>query len=392
MKRRMSRALVGAASLVAVGCAVQPPHTANGAPVAPLVVHRVEWNVNHVPVANVRAVADDGGVVAVLTDRGASVFSAGALAATDTKAEGWTSASVIPGADGAPRWIVGVDSVGRVDYLRNLTEFETVSPRYGLEGARVRSVVALGGASVAFVLDRELAIADGKRVTHYATAPLSQVAGGGGTLVGVATDAVQVFRTTEKTGVSFPLPGVLAAAVGADGKVYAATSAALYASDGFGGLSLVYRAATGIHGLVVSGTRVWFADGTELGVLDGGSVAETKGAHVAKEARLASSLSGDVWVLEGGGAERYQAAIASVSEQAEWAASIAPVFARACSSCHLPDGRAGVDLSTPVAWSTRRGEITQRVLVSKTMPPYGAPFSEADRAVVKAWADAHGGH
>jgi len=355
-------------------------------------VRRLEWNVNHVPLSNVRAVADDGGVVAVLTGSGASVFSAGALAATDTKGEGWTSASVIPGADGSPRWIVGVDALGKVEYLRNLSEFEDVSPRYGLEGARVRSVVALGGASVAFVLDHELAIADGKRVTHYPTAPLSQVAGGGGALVGVTTDAVHVFRTTEKTGVSFPLPGVLAAAVGAEGKVYAATRAALYASDGFGGLSLVYHAAQGIHGLVVSGTRVWFADGTELGVLDGGSVAETQGAHVGKDARLASSLSGDVWVLDGGGVLRYQAAIATASEQAEWAASIAPVFARACASCHLPEGRAGFDLSTPVAWSTHRGDIVQRVLVSKTMPPYGSPLSEADRATLKAWTDARGGH
>ena len=53
------------------------------------------------------------------------------------------------------------------------------------------------------------------------------------------------------------------------------------------------------------GDDVWFADGPELGVVDGERVAETTGVHVAPDATLAPSPSGDVWVLGSGALLRF---------------------------------------------------------------------------------------
>ena len=388
---RRETALFGAL-LLASACAGELPRAENGAPIASLVVRAVEWNVNKVPLTAVRGVADDGPVVVVLSDHAASVFLAGALVATDVAHEGWTSAGVLPGADGTPRWILGVDGKGRVEYLRNGAAFEDVSPRYGLDGVPVRALAALGGKSVVLQLDRELAVADGRHVTRFKAGPFAQVVAGAGLAVGVNAGGLQVFRTNDRSVSSYPLPQVTSAAVGPDGRVYAATTTGIYANDAAAGLSLVFRdPAAGIHGLVASGNRVWFADGRELGVVDGDRVALTHGAHLGSDARLAPSASGDVWVIDDVGVTRYQPSVATPSEQARWSTIIAPAFARSCAACHLPGGRAGLDLSVPAAWETNRAAILQRVVVAKTMPPDGRPMLESDRAAVKAWGDTGAG-
>jgi len=372
-------------------CAAELPRAENGAPIAPFAVRAVDWNVTHVPLSAVPGVADDGGIVVVLTEEGAKIFSSGAEIATDTKETRWIGAGVLPGPDGSPRWIVAVSADGEVSYLRNLTTFEDVSPRFGFEGFPVLGVASLGGRSAAFQLHDELAIADGRRVTRYKTAPFAQVTGGAGIVVGVTNDGLQVFRVSERSGATYALPHVTTAAVGPDGRIYAATANALYATDATGSLALVYRdAAARIHGLVTSGPRVWFADGGELGVLEGDRVSLTHGAGVGSDARLLASASGDVWAVTGATLARYQAALASPTEQTRWATTVAPVFARSCASCHLPNGRAGLDLSTPAAWEAHRGAIVQRVVVSKTMPPPESPLLDSDRAAVKTWSDTGG--
>ena len=71
---------------------------------------------------------------------------------------------------------------------------------------------------------------------------------------------------------------------------------------------------------------------------------------------------------------------------ATWDQTLAGVFARACSACHLPDGVSGTDLSTPEGWQSERAVIRDRVLVGRTMPPEGHALSDADRASIAAWA------
>jgi hypothetical protein len=70
-----------------------------------------------------------------------------------------------------------------------------------------------------------------------------------------------------------------------------------------------------------------------------------------------------------------------------WERTIRPLFARACAECHLRDGEAGIDLGTSVAWKSRRADVRRCVVVDKTMPPSGRPFSDADREIVRAWID-----
>ncbi|MGD0524669.1 MAG: cytochrome c [Polyangiaceae bacterium] len=378
--------LAVAAGSLLVGCGAAP-HTRAAGAVSAFAVRPVAWNPSSAPVGRVSAVADVGGTVAVFGDAGATVLSSGAVVATDRSVTDWVDAQAIRGADGSARWIVGVDGRGRLRYLRGMSSFEDVSSRYGLDGRRVRAVAMIDRARVGFLLDQEIAVADGHRVIRYEAPPVATLLGGGGFGAGVGAGTVTLFdaKMAERT---FPLPGVMAAALGPDGRLFAATRRALYATTEHGDLALVYDAeGETLHGLVVSGDHVWFADGTELGVVDGERVAETSGVHVPPDAKLASSPSGDVWVLSAGTLQRFARTEPEVALGVTWSATLAPIFARSCSSCHLPGGASGVDLSTAEAWQSERDTIRARVVESKTMPPEGHPLLDADRVAIRAWIE-----
>jgi mono/diheme cytochrome c family protein len=340
----------------------------------------------------VRAVADTGDVVAVFSDRGATVFSARAAVATDRSVTDWASAGAIAGADGTGTWIVGVSSRGRMYHLRGLSSFEDVTDRYGLGGAPVRGVTPLGSGAVGFLLGREIAIADGAHVTRYASSvdgvTFDDLVGGAGFGAGLASNGVRLLDVVHKTMTQYPLPGVTHAGIGPNGRLYATTPRAVYATDSTGRLALVYDAvADTIHGLVTSGAAVWFADGDELGIIEGDHVAETSGARIGPEAKLEPSTSGDVWVLSRGGLGRFARAGGAALVAGSWAAEIAPIFARSCAACHLADGVSGTDLSTAAAWEGERAEIRERVVERKSMPPNGHPLSEDDRAAIRRWVE-----
>jgi mono/diheme cytochrome c family protein len=380
------RSLFLFAALALVGCGAAP-HTRAAGAVSPLAVRAVAWNPSGAPVGHVSAVADTGSVVAVLGDAGATILSSGAVVATDRAVTDWADARVIRGADGAPRWIVGIDGKGHLYYLRGLSSFEDVSPRFGLEGRAVRGAAMLDPTRVGFLLDGEVAVAHAGRVQRFAIPSLSSLSGAAGFGAGVAPDAVLVFDAT-MTAHAFPLPGVTRVVLGPDGRLYATTRRALYASTEHGDLQLVYDADGDLlHGLAVSGEHVWFADGSELGVVDGDHVAETTGAKVPADARLAPSPGGDVWVLAGSGLARFARAEAEPSLASAWSSQLAPIFARACSRCHMADGVSGTDLSTAEGWQSERAEIADRVVKNHTMPPEGHPLSDADRAVIGAWVE-----
>jgi mono/diheme cytochrome c family protein len=380
------RTLILVASLALAGCGAAP-HTRAAGAVVPLAVRPVAWNPAGAPVGRVRAVADTGSVVAVLGDAGATILSSGAVVATDRSVTDWVEARILRGADGAPRWIVGIDGKGRLYYLRALGSFEDVSARFGLEGRAVRGAAMLDPTRVGFLLDGEVAVAHAGRVERFAIPPLSTLSGAAGLGAGVAPGAVLVFDAT-MTAHAFALPGVTRAVVGPDGRVYATTPRALYASTEHGDLQLVYDAdRDSLHGLAVSGEHVWFADGPELGVVEGDHVAETTGAGLALDARLAPSPGGDVWVLAGSGLVRFARAEATPSLASAWSSQLAPIFARACSGCHLPNGVSGTDLSTAEGWQSERAEIADRVVKSRTMPPEGHALSDADRAAIGAWVE-----
>jgi hypothetical protein len=389
-------------SLIAfvAACGSAGPHSraAGAASQFALTVKQVAWNPANAPVGKVVAVADDHDVSAVFSDKGATIFRSGAEVAQDSNAHAWLTASTIPSIDGASQWIVATDKNGGLYYVRNLQSMELVSDRYGFGKSKVRDAELVGSANgktlVGFSLDGEIAIADGAQVTRFAGSSFSDFGAGGTFAIGVAKDEVDVVDVTKKTVQRYALENATYAAVTSDGKMYAATPRAIYeAKDG--ALMLLYEAddAT-IHGLVASGTHVWFADGDELGAIDDDKLAETSTKLITKDAKLAASSSGDVWVIENGNLTRFARndtapqTAGSKPTTVTWDSAIQPIFARSCAACHLPGGVSGTDLSTSAAWNSERANIHDRVVVHQTMPPQGHPLSDADRNAIRSWTEA----
>jgi mono/diheme cytochrome c family protein len=271
--------------------------------------------------------------------------------------------------------------------LRDLRLFEDVSARYGLEGRHIRGAVMLDPGHVGFRLDGEIAVADGRQVVRCGPVTVSTLAGGAGYGVGVGPEGVFVFDARTLAGRTYPLPGALQAAIAPDGRIYATTTRAVYALSPTGDLALLYDdGIDAIHGLAVSGDEVWFADGSELAVVEGDHVGRTHGANLARDATLAPSPTGDVWVITEGQARRVSRADVVDPGATSWPSALAPIFARSCAACHGPDGPSGIDLSTLQAWQSHRDAIRARVIVDRSMPPDRHVLSDPDRETIRAWA------
>jgi cytochrome c5 len=358
--------------------------------VTPLELRAVDWNPGRAPIVGVRAVADSGSDVVAFADGAATVLSGGRVVAVDRSVARWVSAGTLPAADGSGTWIVGVDGDGRVRRLFGKSALEPVSERFGLTGDHVVGVASLGGAVAGFRLPDGIAVADGTAVTRYATGPLSAFTGGGGRAA-IGGDPLRVFDVAKKSVSAYAVPDRASfVAVTPAGRLFVATPDAIWAEDERGDLALRFEAAgMTIHGLAAAADRIWFADGPELGVIEGAQVRKTKGAKVSPAAELSGSPSGDVWTLTGGALARF--AVAGVGGP-PWDATVAPVFRRACEGCHRAGGEAGIALGTREAWEKRRDKIRARVLVDRTMPPPGGrPLADADRDAIRAWLDASPG-
>lgn len=366
------------------------------APVRGAAPRVVAWNPTHASVGNVRAVAEDGDVLAVFADDGVTVFRGGAPIAHDAAAHDWVDATTVFSPGNATHAIVGIDRKGRIFGLRALSKLEDVTDRYGVGAASVRGAAMVAGSGgarplVGFALDRGFALADGTKLTRYAGDSFSSFAGGGTYAAGIAGDSVVLVDSGKSTQQSFPLAGARFVALTDAGDLFAATASAVYTKKG-DALVLAYEAPTpSIHGLVASGANVWIADGTSLDAIENGRLVVLQTDAIAPNATLASSPSGDVWVFAKGSLDRFSrsgSASSAAVRPGDWSASIAPVFARSCAACHLPGGVSGTDLSTADAWKAEKKAISARVLESRTMPPAGHPLDDADRAAIRAWVEA----
>ncbi len=362
----------------------QSPATARA-----LTVSEVTWNPTHAPTGAVLDVADVGSDVVLFGDGTATILEDGNVVAVDRSVGKWQSSATIPAPDGTGLWIVGVDGDGTLRRLRARKSFEKVSERYGLGGTRVRGVAALGGPYVAFLLDGGVAVADGSAVSRYPLTAFPAITGGGfhGALYGAGE--VRVFDAVKGKTERFDVEGARWVAVDADGHLVVASSAAIWVEGKDGALELRYRAASDtVHGLAFARDRIWFADGPELGTIEPNGVALTRGLALAPTARLTASPTGDVWALAAGNARRFSiGSTGAPAQEATWQQTIAPVFARACASCHGSSASSGIGLGDRGAWQTRKDLIRQRVLVERSMPPAGASLTDADRAAVARWLD-----
>lgn len=382
--RSLLLALVTLAALAGCGAS---RFSREGGGVERLTTRAVDWNRARADLGPVRAVADAGDTVVVFGDGQATILSEGVVVAVDHSIARWTAAGVIPAADGNGTWIVGIDGDGRVLRLRNNSAFESVSDRWGLDHEKVLRVTGIAPGVAGFLLAGELAIADGQRVTRYATGPVDSLSGSDGRVALSGASGLRVFEPKLATARAFTLPEPIAqATIGAGGRLFVAAREALYGEDERGDLALRFETSgTAIHGLAASGKRLWFADGAELGTIEGGLVRETTGLALAPAARLIGSPSGDVWAMVGDRTLLRFSAEGGV--ESGWDETIAPVFQRSCSACHLPGGSAGLDLSTREAWASNRAPIRQRVIVDRSMPPAGHALADPDREAIGRWLE-----
>lgn len=384
--------LVATTLLFAAGCdgggeeETKPPEEIKPLAAEEVSVRSVDWNPSMADVGSVAAVTEIGGTSAVLGSNGATVFSGGIVVATDTAVTEWSSAAVIPAADGHGQWISGLTKSGRIYRLRGTMTFEKVSDLYGLSNDDVLAMASLGGTSAVFALEGQLAVSDGNTVTRYDVETFTGLAARSGRAVSAADGKIRVFDAVTAEGYDYELEGAEQAALDAAGRIIARTADSLYVEAEDGTLALRYTSTKGdLRQLAASDVRVWFIEGEELGALEADAVYLTEGAQIPEGARLLGSASGDVWVLDKGALSRYAAETGDDADRKLWEEEVQPLYLSSCTPCHAPGGSAGIDLSTYGSWVARRDVIGTRVVDKKTMPPEGISFSDDQRKVIAGW-------
>jgi hypothetical protein len=352
-----------------------------------ITVETVDWNPGLADTGTIAAVAEVGDATVVYSNKGALVFNGGAISASDNSVVTWTYAATIPASDGSgTSWAVGLDDQGRVLRLEARMALEDVSDRYGLKGVKVLGVVNMG-QYVGFALENEFAIADGDTVVRYDGA-LHAISGGPSRLAGIKADgSVLLFDAKTMSAATFQVKGASSTAIDAGGRLVVAGSEGVFVQPlPDVGTALQKGFDTGgapVHGMVLSGPRVWFAFGSELGSLDPQGAYKTQGANVPADASLFSSPSGDVWALSAGKLTRFT--IPVTGDEAVWRKTVQPVYVRVCADCHAPGGSSGIDLSSYAAWSQRKALIYDRVVVKKNMPQ-GRTLNDADTQAITSWS------
>ncbi|MEZ4407019.1 MAG: hypothetical protein R3A52_11140 [Polyangiales bacterium] len=348
----------------------------------------VEWNPAGADVGMVSAVADEGGTVMVFTDRGARVIVNGAPGASLAQPTQWRGAGVIDAADGNGRWIVGLAEDGRVRRLREAAELVDVSARWGLDGDRVRSVATIGEGATAFGAEGLFVVATPSRVLRYDDPGFASLRGHAGRVVSTASGAARVFTVSPPAMVRYDMPGLIEADVGADGRVVAVAEGGLYVEDETGELRLRYEAAAGerMHGLAVSGERVWVGAATEMLLLENGAIRRSQGLGLTVSSRLYPASDGEVWELVGGRLRRYGVLAADSEDERRWETLARPAQLRVCGMCHAPRGP-NFDLSTYAAWAQRRADIRAAVVVDRRMPLAPATITDQERDDIARWLD-----
>ncbi len=382
---------IAVSAAAALGCSSKSDNGGGGG-AGTLTLSPVTWNPSNASVGNVQAVADFEQTVAVFGAAGVTTFVGGAVLSTDATVTHWQSAAAIPSADDLGSWIVGVDGSGRVYRVRTQDTVEDVSDRYGLAQAQVTQIAG-GNAVTVFLLNGGAAVSDGKTVTRYDAATLEGAAASGDRAAIAVPEGVRIFEKGAETDVA--LPDATSVAFDDQGNLFATTHHAVFELTN-GAMQQVFDGgARTIHALTASGANVWFTLDSDMALLQNGQVSITSGATFPPDAHLASSPSGDVWIVAGGQLQRYAAQAAGASDQSVWTSTVQPVYATICSNCHSADtykDKSGVDLSTYAMWDQHRADVYKRVVTNagtpSQMPPPTSGFTLTDdqRAAIEAWS------
>ena len=297
----------------------------------------------------------------------------------------WTSAAAIPALDGDGRWIVATRFDGTLWRVRLDGELEPISSRFGLTKDAVRAV-ASAGTTVAVLLDRAVLVTgDGVHVTRFELeAPRDRLAVAQDRIALASAHAVDVWDLAANQRRTFAVDAARPAFLDADAK----TSRLVVSSPQGVWLErsgeLQPLAISNVAAVAVAGAKLWLEVGKRLYLASDLKALDTTVASAGGEPMFGAP-NGDVWV-GAGGLRRY--ALGETKGDPVWGARIQPIFTRVCAHCHLPGGDAGVDLSTPAAWSAEHDEIVRRVLVTRTMPPAGTVLDDTDRTTLAQWLHA----
>jgi len=355
-----------------------------------------------------RALATSGDIVAaVALDDALYVFArdqvtierAGAIAAhAPAPADSWAEAIVMPALDDAGRWVVARTGTGALWRVTSTGELESIHDRLGLP-PHVRALAASDPAAdtvtVAFLLDDGLAVLrDRAHVARYAIDPAARrphTASDDRTPLAVSAsrdrvairrgDRIELWDLVTQTRASYRVAGAFAAALTGTsprGTLVVATPDALFV-EADRALRRI-AAPEPLRALTVAGSRVWLATAHGVRLLDDHALVAVPAAAADHIFGLAS---GDV--LTATRRTLTRVALASGEQDARWTAIVQPIFERVCARCHLPEGSAGVDLSTAARWHAARPALLHRVVETRTMPPAGIRLDDADRRALAGW-------
>lgn len=359
----------------------------------PLKLSELVWNGKMQDFGRIDAVTEIYDDTLILGEQGAVVLTSGVPLATDGSVKGWRTATVVPAADLSGEWAMAVDKDGAVRRLRNRSSMEDTSDRYGLAGTPVLELAALGAGGVAFALADGLAVADGSTVTRYPGA-WSRLSGMDGRVAGVVDGKLRSLALPSGTATDYALGEITGVVFDAAGKLVVTTTDALYQEDAGASPALVRRhqSAEPIRALARAGSVLWLRLGDGLAQVEGDKLrrppADSALGVLGGEARLFGSPGGALWTVQDGRLRLLAQDSGGGADQDLWRRSVLPMYARLCSTCHLPGGSSGIDLSTYKTWAPRRGVMDLRVLQGKPtpMPPAGAGTLTADEAAgLKAW-------
>jgi len=348
-----------------------------------------EWNLGKSDVGKITTAVDLGDDLVVYSDKGAIVVSGGIVSASDSTVTTWGASAAIPASDGNGTWSVSADGDGRLLRIRGRSVLELVSDRYGLSTTKVHALANAAGTGVAFALDDggvpEVAFADGKTVQRYALA-LSNLSATTWRFAGAAADgSVTSVRldpataTHDGNATRIAMTEALATAFDGD-RLEIEAQHAFYAERVDGTFDLILADGDPFHGIAASPDGVWFGVGSRICLYGGGQL-HCAEAGVGGTATLVGSARG-VYAIENGGMRAFERR--ATGAEAVWRASVRPVFARVCSSCHSRGGTSGIDMSAYASWASRVDLIDTRVLQIQNMPT-NQKLSGDDLATIAAW-------
>lgn len=300
----------------------------------------------------------------------------------------WTSAASIPALDGDGRWIVATRFDGTLWRIRLDGELEPIGSRFGLTKDAVRAVAG-AGTTIAVLLDRAVLVtADGIHVTRYdLDAPRDRLAVARGRIALASAHAVELWDLATDQRKTFAVeearPGFLDADAAASQLVVASPQGVWLERTG----ELEPLEVANVAAIAIAGSKLWLEVGKRLYLANDREALDTTVASAGGEPMFGAP-NGDVWV-GAAGLRRYS--LGATTGDPVWGARIQPIFTRVCAHCHLPGGDAGVDLSTPAAWTAEHDELVRRVLVTRTMPPAGTVLDDTDRSTLAEWLHAKPG-